>query len=144
MIYNESVLQALGIDTDGLVYCGEFPPYNPRLIPLARNLRTRGTKAEAMLWKVLKNLQTGYTFTRQKPILNFIADFYCHQLRTVVEVDGFTHFEEEDYIDDVERDRQMALIGIRTVRIPDQDVRRNPTEAAQRIFFEIGIDIPML
>lgn len=97
-----------------------------------------------MLWKVLKNQQTGYTFTRQKPILNFIADFYCHQLRTVVEVDGFTHFEEEDYIDDVERDRQMALIGIRTVRIPDQDVRRNPTEAAQRIFFEIRVDIPML
>ena len=73
MIFNDTILQSLGIPTDGIEYHGEFPPYNPRLNELARELRNYGTKSEAMLWKVLKNKQTGYRFTRQKPILNFIA-----------------------------------------------------------------------
>lgn len=97
-----------------------------------------------MLWKVLKNKQTGYTFTRQKPILNYIADFYCHELNVVVEVDGCSHFSKEDYLDDKERDRQMNAIGIRVVRILDSEVIKNPIEAAQYIFFKLGMEIPDL
>ena len=48
MIYSETVLKSLGIPTDGLVYYGDFPPYNPQLIGLARELRTHGTKSEAI------------------------------------------------------------------------------------------------
>ena len=144
MIYDSNTLQSLGISTDGLVYYGEFPPYNPGLTPLARELRTHGTKSEAMMWKILKNKQTGYTFTRQKPILNYIADFYCHELRLVVEIDGSTHFDVEAIKDDMERDRQMHAIGLRVVRIKDYEVKRNPTEAAQYIFFELGMEVPEL
>ena len=97
-----------------------------------------------MLWKILKNKQTGYTFTRQKPILNFIADFYCNELSVVVEIDGYSHFSKEDFIDDQERDRQMNAIGIRVVRILDSEVRRNPIEAAQYIFFKLGMEVPEL
>ena len=97
-----------------------------------------------MMWKILKNKQTGYTFTRQKPILNYIADFYCHELRLVVEIDGSTHFDIEAIKDDMERDRQMHAIGLRVVRIKDYEVKRNPTEAAQYIFLELGMEVPEL
>lgn len=144
MVINEAILKSLNIPTEGLVYCKDFPPYNPDLNDFARELRTHGTKSEAMLWKVLKNKQTGYTFTRQKPILNYIADFYCHELNVVVEVDGCSHFSKEDYLDDKERDRQMNAIGIRVVRILDSEVIKNPIEAAQYIFFKLGMEIPDL
>ena len=144
MILNEDILKSLDIPTQGLRYYKDFPPYNPDLKPLARELRNHGTKAEAMLWKILKNKQTGYTFTRQKPILNFIADFYCNELSVVVEIDGYSHFSKEDFIDDQERDRQMNAIGIRVVRILDSEVRRNPIEAAQYIFFKLGMEVPEL
>ena len=144
MILTKDILTSLGISPQGLIFCDDFPPYNPELNSLARDLRTNGTKSEAMLWKVLKNKQTGYRFTRQKPILNYIADFYCHELNVVVEVDGCSHFSKEDYLDDLERDRQMQAIGIRVVRILDSEVKRNPIEAAQYIFFKLGMEVPDL
>ncbi|MCQ2294388.1 MAG: endonuclease domain-containing protein [Bacteroidales bacterium] len=141
---DENILSKLGIPTEGLLFCNPFPPYNPALLPLARELRTHGTKTEAMMWKILKNRQTGYLFTRQKPILNFIADFYCHELRAVVEIDGATHFSGPDHDDDIERDRQMNAIGLKVVRIIDHQVRQDPIVAARQIFFDLGIDIPEL
>ena len=144
MFLNDTILQSLNIPTDGIEYHGELPPYNPNLTALARELRTHGTKSEAMLWKVLKHNQTGYRFTRQKPILNFIADFYCQELNVAVEVDGESHFGKEDYLDDVECDRQMNAIGIRVVRLLDYDVVHNPVEAAQTIFFKLGLEVPEL
>ncbi|MBQ0161322.1 MAG: DUF559 domain-containing protein [Bacteroidales bacterium] len=134
----------LNIPTEGLEYHGTFPPYAPQLLPLAKELRCNGTKSEAMLWKVLKNKQTGYSFTRQKPILHFIADFYCQELSVVVEVDGNTHFSAEDHADDIERDRQMQAIGLKVVRILDSAVIRNPIESAQYIFFKLGLPVPEL
>ena len=144
MTLTKETLESLNISTEGLIFCDDFPPYNPDLNTLARDLRTNGTKSEAMLWKVLKNKQTGYRFTRQKPILNYIADFYCHELHVVVEVDGCSHFSKEDHLDDLERDRQMQAIGIHVVRILDSEVKRNPIEAAQYIFFKLGMEVPDL
>ncbi len=137
-------LRKLGIPTQGLVYPRNLPPYNPSLTKLARELRNHGTMTEAMMWKVIKNGQTGYTFTRQKPILNFIADFYCHELNVVVEIDGATHLDDQTHLNDCERDRQMQSIGIHVVRILDTDVRRNPTASAQYIFSALGLPIPDL
>ena len=61
-----------------------------------------------------------------------------------MEVDGATHFQEEDYLDDLNRDRQMTAIGLKVVRIIDSEVKRNPIEAAQYIFFKLGLDVPDL
>ena len=144
MTFNKDILESLGIPTEGLVFFKDFPPYNPDLIELARDLRNHGTKSEAIMWKMLKNKQTGYTFTRQKPILNYIADFYCHELHVVVEIDGCSHFSEERLMADRERDRQMNAIGIQVVRIPDGEVKRNRVEAAQYIFFKLGMEVPEL
>ncbi|MEX0360394.1 MAG: endonuclease domain-containing protein, partial [Allomuricauda sp.] len=56
-------------------------PYNPKLKELARQLRNNSTKAEIILWQKLKRKQLhGYDFHRQKPIDNYILDFFCHEL----------------------------------------------------------------
>ena len=114
-----------GIDPKGLVFGPNFLPYNPRLKQFGRNLRNEGQISEAMLWKCLKNKQTGYVFLRQRPILNYIADFYCCKLRMVIEIDGASHFSVEAQERDRERDRQMQAIGLTVIRVRDGEVRRN-------------------
>ena len=114
------------INPEGLVFGPNFLPYNPRLKQLGRNLRNEGQISEALLWKCLKNKQTGYIFLRQRPILNYIADFYCYKLRLVIEIDGASHFSAEAQERDAERDRQMQAIGLTAIRVKDSDVRRNP------------------
>lgn len=86
-----------------------------------------------MLWKRLKSKQIGYAFARQKPILNYIADFYCKELNLVIEIDGASHFTEEAHIRDDERDRQMKAIGLEVVRIIDGDVRKDADRVADYI-----------
>ncbi|SMO79124.1 endonuclease domain-containing protein [Gracilimonas mengyeensis] len=67
--------------------------YNKKLKPVAKSLRQRMTKAEACLWKyALKNRQhRGYTFNRQRPVLDYVADFMCKELKLIIEVDGSSH-----------------------------------------------------
>ena len=144
MRYTPDFLRSCGIDPDGMIFHGGLPPYRPELIPLARELRVDGTKAEAKLWKVLSHSKTGYRFERQRPILNYIADFYCQELGVVVEVDGSTHFSAEDHAADLLRDEKMSRIGLKVVRLLDSNVKRNPVVEAQRIFFELGMDVPEL
>jgi len=96
-------------------------------------MRTSGEKSEAMLWKCLKAKQTGFEFNRQKPILNYIADFYCKELNLVVEIDGASHFADEAQQRDKERDRQMRVIGLEILRVMDSEVRKNPDYVAAGI-----------
>ena len=118
------------INPDGLLFSLSHLPYNPHLKGFSRGMRGYGEKAEALLWKRLKAKQTGYTFNRQKPILNFIADFYCKELSLVVEIDGASHFSKEAFIKDEERDRQMKVLGLKILRILDNDVRKDPDRVA--------------
>ncbi len=69
--------------------------YNKDLRERARVLRRKGTKAEAYLWKfALKNKMQGYKFLRQRPVMNFIADFMCPELMLIIETDGASHLLE--------------------------------------------------
>ncbi|MGE5172882.1 MAG: endonuclease domain-containing protein [Betaproteobacteria bacterium] len=109
--------------------------YNERLQPLAHKLRNEMTKAEASLWKyVLKaRKMKGYQFRRQRPVLNYIADFMCLELRLVIEVDGITHDFEETVIKDKRKDNGLTSIGIRVLRFTDDDVLKNIHGVAKRI-----------
>ena len=71
--------------------------YNKNLQPYANRLRKEMTKAEACLWKyILKAKQLrNYQFRRQRPVLNYIADFICLELMLIIEIDGLTHHWEE-------------------------------------------------
>ena len=95
-------------------------PYNPKLKELARQLRNNSTKAEIYLWLKLKNKQMyGYDFHRQKPIDNYILDFFCHELMLGIEVDGYSHELLEIQIKDTIKERQMNLLGITLLRFSD-------------------------
>ena len=77
-------------------------PYQEKLTPRARELRKKATKQENHLWyDYLKDYPI--RFKRQKPISSFIADFYCHAARLVVELDGSQHYDEQGLIYDKER-----------------------------------------
>ncbi len=79
--------------------------YNPRLKTTARSLRAGLTDAEQRLWGRLRRKQiSGVQFYRQKPIGNYIVDFYTPAARLVVEVDGSHHFE----LAQVRHDRQRS------------------------------------
>lgn len=70
----------------------EILPYNSDLVPLACKLRNNSTLSKVLLWKKLKGKQMlGYDFHRQKPILNYIVDFYSPDLLFAIEIDGATH-----------------------------------------------------
>ena len=126
-------LRQQGINPDGLLFSLYHLPYNPRLKEFSRSMRGFGEKSEALLWKHLKAKQTGFAFNRQKPILNYIADFYCKELGLVVEIDGASHFSAEAYKKDQERDRQMQAIGLTIVRVLDSDVRKDANSVAEYI-----------
>jgi very-short-patch-repair endonuclease len=83
--------------------------YNPELKELARNLRNNSTKAEIKLWRYLKGTQLmGYNFHRQKPVDNYIADFFCNTLMLAIELDGYSHSFEEVFEKDKKKEQQLT------------------------------------
>ena len=98
--------------------------YNPKLKQLARNLRNNSTLAEVLLWNELKQKRMkGYQFYRQKPILDYIVDFYSSQLDLVIEIDGISHIGKE--AEDAERQSKIENFGLTFLRIPDNEVKEN-------------------
>ena len=96
-------------------------PYNPKLKELARKLRNTSTYTEVMLWNYLKGKQVrGYDFDRQKPIDNFIVDFYCKDLMLAVEIDGESHYGNEAR--DEKKDRRLNELGVTVLRFDDTEV----------------------
>ena len=98
--------------------------YNPHLQPYAASLRKQMTKAEACLWKfVLKARKLrGYSFRRQRPVLQYIADFMSMELMLIIEVDGITHHWEETAKKDDKRQRDLESAGFTVIRFADEDV----------------------
>ncbi|QQS31068.1 MAG: DUF559 domain-containing protein [Sphingobacteriales bacterium] len=119
-------LENNNIPTKNLLFSKYHLPYNPNLKQFSRNLRNVSELAEILLWNELKaDKFLGLSFNRQKPILNYIADFYCKEKGVVIEIDGASHFSEEAMQYDAERDRQMKVLGLKVIRIADKDVRKN-------------------
>jgi len=98
--------------------------YNPVLKEKARYLRNNGTKSEACLWKyVLKSSKLkGYKFLRQRPVLNYIADFMCKELMLIIENDGYTHLLEGAAEKDLKRQQDLEEIGFTVIRFKDEEV----------------------
>ena len=98
-------------------------PYRPDLRAKARELRKHGTMAEALLWNELKNKQLDFQFHRQVPMLDYIVDFFCHELALAIEIDGITHEYKVGY--DQVREERLSNIGIKLLRYQDEEVRKN-------------------
>ncbi|WP_210463630.1 endonuclease domain-containing protein [Rufibacter roseolus] len=102
-------------------------PYRPDLREKAKQLRNKSTLAEVLLWEEIKNRKLGYQFHRQVPLLNYIVDFYSHELQLAIEVDGDSHNYNFDY--DQQRSQELVAYGIRVLRIDDLEVKKqNQTE----------------
>jgi Uncharacterized protein conserved in bacteria len=97
--------------------------YNPTLKTLARQLRQNSTKAEIILWKYIKGKVLGCEFHRQRPIDEYILDFYCDELKLGIEIDGYTH--DYNYSKDLERQTRLERLGIRMLRFTDEDVKKH-------------------
>ena len=98
-------------------------PYKPYLKRYARNLRNGSTRSEIALWKQLRAREFyGYKFIRQKPLLDFIADFYCYDLDLVIELDGYTHEFEETKIKDKRKDVALQEVGLTVLRFTEEEV----------------------
>jgi very-short-patch-repair endonuclease len=98
-------------------------PYNKKLKHPSRQLRENMTDAERCLWAKIRRKQLkGYQFYRQKPIGDYIVDFFCPKIRLVIEVDGGQHFSDEMREYDRIRDDYLHSLGLRVLRFTNTDV----------------------
>jgi very-short-patch-repair endonuclease len=100
--------------------------YKEKLKKPSRQLRKAMTDTERFLWSKLKMKQlNGYQFYRQKPIDNYIVDFYCPALNLVIEVDGGQHFYDDGLEHDKERDTYINSLGLKVLRFTNIEVLKN-------------------
>ncbi|MDP4010723.1 MAG: DUF559 domain-containing protein [Candidatus Roizmanbacteria bacterium] len=103
-------------------------PYNSELKKLAKEMRNNSTISEVLLWKCLKRKKVkGFSFLRQKPLLDYIVDFYCPELNLVLEVDGSVH--EFTVHEDLIRQQKLQNYGVKFIRFSDRNIRQNPDGA---------------
>ena len=111
--------------------------YDPKLKELSRELRKSGNLSEVLLWEQLKaRKMKGYQFMRQKPIGNYIVDFFCSKLKLVIEIDGESHDQklEKDRL----RQQKLESLGLSFLRFYDLDVK-NDLNGVTRVI-ELWID----
>lgn len=98
--------------------------YNGNLIPRAKELRKNATRQENHLWyDFLRTYPV--RFQRQKTIDRFIADFYCHKARLVIELDGSQHYTDEGLAYDEERTNVLNTYKLEVLRFSNLDIDRN-------------------
>lgn len=107
----------------------------------AKQLRNNMTVAETVLWMHLKPGIENCRFRPQHPIGRFIADFYCHRAKLVVEVDGGVHDKEDVKKNDAEKEDFLANTGYAILRFSNEDVMRNIETVLEKIRIAVTINI---
>ena len=98
----------------------------PEIIEKAKGLRNNMTKTEKLLWSRLRKKQIKNTrFYRQHPINIFIADFYCHKFKLVVEVDGKIHNKSDIQEHDENRTAELERFGLKVIRFTNDEIFSN-------------------
>jgi very-short-patch-repair endonuclease len=108
----------------------------PVTMEAARILRENMTFHEKLLWGKLKLKQIcGVRFRRQHPIDFFIADFYCHEAKLVVEIDGEIHYQKKEYDDG--RSAEMERYSIKVIRFTNSEVEHKIDDVIKKIESEV-------
>lgn len=104
----------------------------------AHILRRDMTKAEAVLWKKLKDRKLFNTkFRKQHPIYIFIVDFYCHEYKLVIEVDGEIHNDEETRRYDLGRTEVLIQFGLKVIRFTNDEILYSMASVLSKINLEL-------
>lgn len=113
--------------------------YNTNLKEYARELRTASvSKAEKYIWKaLLSRKQMGVSFKRQRPISNFIVDFFSAEIHLVIEIDGNSHLNKGDY--DAYREIKLKELGFTIIRFSEGEVIQNIEGGHQQIYRVIEV-----
>ncbi len=104
------------------------------LFTLALQMRKNPTEAESAMWNILRKFRhSGFPFRRQHPIEFYIADFYCHNLRLVIEVDGDIHTENEIQNHDEGRTGELERYGIKVIRFTNNQILQDSNLVVEKI-----------
>ncbi len=104
----------------------------------AEALRNQMTEAEQVLWEALREKQLyGFKFRRQHPVNKYVLDFYCHQARLAIELDGKYHEEDGQRFYDADRTSNLEELGIRVIRFQNEEVLENLHEVLEKIREEV-------
>ena len=97
-------------------------------------MRHEDTRAESSAWELLRDRRTlGLKFRRQVPIDRYIVDFYCPEIRVVIEIDGGVHDQPGQAKWDEERGRRLQELGYKLLRVPNENVLEDPEWFCERI-----------
>ncbi|MBO9681816.1 MAG: acetylglutamate kinase [Flavisolibacter sp.] len=105
----------------------------PLIFQRAEELRNTMTSAEKIIWKHIHINEWKLKFRRQHPISNYIVDFYCHQLKLVIEIDGDIHDLEEVKRNDKEREEALKSLGLHIIRFKNEEVYKKANAVLQKI-----------
>ena len=120
-------------------------PYNKNLKQHSRQLRNNMTDAERHLWTKIRMKQLkGYQFYRQKPVGDYIVDFFCPRAKLVIEVDGSQHFADEMTEYDRIRDEYLSSLGLRVLRFTNTEVLTNIEGVVESIEKGIPLNPPLI
>lgn len=103
------------------------------IFQIAERLRRDMTETEKLIWEKVSKNQLGVRIRRQHPIWKFIADFYCHELKLVIEIDGKIHVQPENKAYDISRDIILRDFKIEIIRFTNDEVINNTDRVVQEI-----------
>jgi len=112
---------------------GMFYKADPLIFENARELRNKLTPAEQTFWLRLKEQFPEYKFRRQHPISIYIADFYCHKLKLVIEIDGSIHDSEDAKLADEKRQKYLENLNLTVIRFTNEQIRSEPENVIKEI-----------
>ncbi|HZH37639.1 MAG TPA: endonuclease domain-containing protein [Flavisolibacter sp.] len=99
----------------------------------AASLRQRQTHAEEVLWGFLRTKPLGYKFTRQHPYLHYILDFYCHQQKLAIEVDGLIHQKDDVSENDAIRQKHLEDHGLTVLHFANHEIEQALEDVISKI-----------
>ncbi len=107
---------------------------NRDLVKKARVLRSSMTLAEILLWSRIRSKQVdGFKFRRQQPLYNYIVDFYCHELKLIVEIDGVIHSDSKQADYDKNRDKIFKINGFHVLHLSNHEIVTDLTSAVDKL-----------
>lgn len=111
-----------------------FKGASARILGAGRTFRKEPTEAEKIMWECLRNRKLGgFKIRRQHALGSYIADFYCHEAKVVIEIDGLVHDNDEQKKYDDNRTKDLAIMGIQVVRFTNDQVQINLIEVLKTI-----------